>query len=274
MESELVLTLLPGDERVGAVHRMAGPQPDNLCGPYWVAVGLRAVGFPGVTVEQAAAAAGTRLPCEGDPGSWVPIGERSRPARVGEAGGLRTDDPDLSGTSIPGMLEAVASLSGGSFRLIPIRGHAGEPFEASTLASLFEIIVEASWWAAIPFVNLRTGKLWGARTPFADAAAFLAGRAVVPAPPEWDVGHFVNVAGMLRGSDRAMVLLRDTYPSLGSGGTHLQPLETVAAAVRRGDGREGGCLLLVRSADASEVEVELTRRGFDIGPWDNGTPYG
>jgi hypothetical protein len=269
--TELSLTLLPADLRVAPVHREAGPQPDNLCGPYWVAVALRAAGCAEVTVEEAAVAAGTRVPATGDPRSWLPIGERPH---GGSFPGLRrVDDPALAGTSIQGMLEAVEVLSGGSCRSLPIRGHAGRSLDGEALAGLIEMILAEPAWLVIPLLNLRTGALWGARTPVADALGYLAGRDVVPAPPEWDVGHFVNVAGILRSTRRALLVLRDTYPSLGAGGTHLQPLEAVAAAVRRGDGREGGCLLVVRSEDAAEVEREMKGRGFDVGSWDNGTPY-
>lgn len=31
------VVLLPGADVVGVTHRAAGAQPDNLCGPYWVA---------------------------------------------------------------------------------------------------------------------------------------------------------------------------------------------------------------------------------------------
>jgi hypothetical protein len=271
VETELSLTLLPADLRVAPVHREAGPQADNLCGPYWISVALRAVGFLEATVEEAALVAGTRVPATGDPRSWLPIGEGPH---GGSFPGLRrVDDPALAGTSIQGMLEAVEVLSGGSFRFLPIRGHAGRPFDREALARLIETILAEPEWGAIPLLNLRTGALWGARTPLVDALGYLAGDRVVPAPPEWDVGHFVNVAALLRGARGSLILLRDTYPSLGAGGIHLQPLELVAAALRRGDGHEGGCLLLVRSADAAEAERELKARGFDVGLWDNGTPY-
>jgi hypothetical protein len=271
VDTELSLTLLPADARMAPIHRVAGPQPDNLCGPYWVSVALRAVGFPEATIRDAARMAGTCVPVAGEPRSWLPIGEPSHGGSFPEL--PRVQDPALAGTSIQGMLEAVEVLSAGCFRFLPIRGHAGRGFDAEALGGLIEAIAARPMWDVIPLLNLRTGVLWGARTPLVDALTYLAGRAVVPAPPEWDVGHFVNMAGFLRGARGSLILLRDTYPSLGAGGTHLQPVELVAAALRRGDGREGGCLLLVRSADAAGVERELKRRGFDVGPWDNGTPY-
>lgn len=271
MRASLELTLLPGWERVGAVHRSAGAQPDNLCGPYWVALLLRAIGVSSPSAEEAAAAAGTVLPADGDPSSWVPSGE---PSRGGETASLpRTDDQEASGTSVPGMVAAVEELSGGSFRLLPVRGRGGGPFDVAAIERLVETLEANAGWRATPIVNLRTGALWGTRLPLADALAHLTGAAVEPPVPEWDVGHFANLAGLVRGPVRSMGLLRDSYPSFGSGGSHLQPLEALAAALRRGDGREGGCLLLLTAEHAADAELELKRAGFDIGTWDNGTPY-
>ena len=83
----------------------------------------------------------------------------------------------------------------------------------------------------------------------------------------------VTDAFEIRGLERTMVLLRDSYPSFGSGGNHLQPLDAVEAAIRRDDGREGGCLLFISVEHVAEAELELKQLGFDIGTWDNGTPY-
>lgn len=272
MRADLAVTLLPGAAKVGAVHRQAGPQPDNLCGPYWVAVLLRSFGRGSPKPEQAAQAAGTTLPAGGDPASWVPAGE---PNRGGDSGAIRrTADPGASGTSVAGMLAAAEELSGGSFRFLPIRGHGGRPLDGPAITGLVELLEGRPRWEAAPVLNVRTGALWGTHLPTADAFAYLAGADVEAPDPEWDVGHFLNVAGLLRGPERTMVLVRDSYPSFGSRGEHLQPLEAVAAALRRDDGRDGGCLLFLPAEHVSEAELELKRLGFDIGTWDNGTPYG
>lgn len=271
MRVDLDLTLLPGSEDVAAVHRSAGAQPDNLCGPYWVALLLRSAGVGSPTPEQAAVAARTLLPASGDPRSWVPPGEPNREGDTGVVG--RTGDLDRSGTSIPGMLAAVVEISEGSHRLLPIRGHRGRPLDGPAIRTLVETLEANPGWGAAPVLNLRTGALWGTRLPLVEALAYLAGEEVARPEPEWDVGHFANLAGLLRGPSQTMVLLRDSYPSFGSGGNHLQPLDALAAAVRRDDGREGGCLLFLSARHAVEAELELKRNGFDVGAWDNGTPY-
>ena len=271
MKASLALTLLPGAEAVGAVHRVTGPQPDNLCGPYWVAILLASAGQGSPSPERVAVAARTLLPASGDPSSWVPPGEPNREGATGSIG--RVDDPGVSGTSIRGMVEAVEALSEGSFRLLPLRGRGGQPLDAPALEQLVETLEQKAGWRASPVLNLRTGALWGTRLPIADAFAYVVGEDVQPSEPEWDVGHFVNLAGILRGPERTMAVLRDSYPSFGSGGDHLQPLQVVAEALARGDGREGGCLLFLPAEHALAAEVELKQAGFDTGTWDNGTPY-
>jgi hypothetical protein len=66
-----------------------------------------------------------------------------------------------------------------------------------------------------------------------------------------------------------LVGLRDTYRSLGWHGHHLQPPSAVAAALHRGDGREGGVLCVVPSAAAPALRRELS--AFDLRMWDNGS---
>lgn len=133
----------------------------------------------------------------------------------------------------------------------------------------------AGSWIEVAFLTwaARTGRLWGTHLPLPDAADHLAGRDMEPPPPEWDVGHFSSVAGVVRGPARSLLLFRDTYPSFGWGGHHLQPADVIGAALQRGDARERGCLLFLAAGDVPEAERELKEEGFDIGAWDNGTPY-
>jgi hypothetical protein len=86
---------------------------------------------------------------------------------------------------------------------------------------------------------------------------------------EWDEGHFLSLFALIRGTGGALVGVRDTYRSLGWHGHHLQPPAAVAAALNRGDGREGGVLCVVPSASAAPLRAALT--GFDLRMWDNGS---
>jgi hypothetical protein len=76
---------------------------------------------------------------------------------------------------------------------------------------------------------------------------------------------------VLRGGGGALVAVRDSYPSFGLAGYHLQPPRAVAAALNRDDGREGGILAVVKRENAKAVEVLARNAGLDIGYWDNGT---
>lgn len=271
MRSSAEATFLPGSEAIDAVYRGAGAQSDNLCGPYWISLVLRARGLERDQVR-VAIAAGTLLPAGGDPASWVPRGEPNREAA--DAAIARTADPRASGTSVVGLSTAVREVSDGELGSVAVRGVEGaDGFDADALGRFAGLLGDHAGWRAAPILNLRTGPLWGTRPSLGEVFAYLAGADVAPPPAEWDVGHFVNVAGVLRGPSRAMLLVRDSYPSFGWGGYHVQPLDAVAAALRRGDGVEGGCLLIASAADVPEIERELKASGFEIGLWDNGTPY-
>ena len=125
----------------------------------------------------------------------------------------------------------------------------------------------------VPLANVGTGRLWGSHLPLVDAFLWLAGSEVQPPAPDWDVGHFVTIAGTLEGSARSFLIVRDSYPGFGWDAHHLQPPEAMAAALRRDDGREGGIALYVAEDDRSEVELAAKRAGFQIEGWNNGTPW-
>jgi hypothetical protein len=270
VRTRLEITWLPGAERIAPVHRRAGQQMDNLCGPYWTSVLLRAHGFD-ADEEDVAVAAGTLLPSVGDPTTWVPPGQANRASYRRSL--MRTDDPDASGTSVTGLLASASELSDDVFRFLPIRGRGGVPTDGEALRELIDLLERHPGWRAAPILNLRVGLLWGTQLSFDEAFAYLSGSKIEAPEPEWDVGHFVNVAGLVRADARTMLWLRDSYPSLGWHGYHLQPLEAVGEGIRRYEGHEGGCLLFVASEAAPAIEHELKEVGFDIGGWDNGTPY-
>jgi hypothetical protein len=67
------------------------------------------------------------------------------------------------------------------------------------------------------------------------------------------------------------VLVHDSYPSFGWNARHLQPPRAIAAALQRGDGREGGVLAVVPAKDARRIEALAAELGLEVAPWDNGT---
>src|SRR5204862_494511 len=83
----------------------------------------------------------------------------------------------------------------------------------------------------------------------------------------WDGGHFFELSLLLRGPGGTLVLVRDSYPTLGWGGEHLQPPRALAAALDRGDGREGGVLAVVPSARIAALQELARELGLEVGIW-------
>ncbi|MEX2465199.1 MAG: hypothetical protein WD428_04900, partial [Gaiellaceae bacterium] len=119
--------------------------------------------------------------------------------------------------------------------------------------------------------NIRSGHLWGSRPDPAVLLAHLAGHPVEPPPADWDVGHYVNLVTTVRGAVGSLLIVRDSYRSLGWNGYHAQPPEAVAAALLRGDGREGGVLCICRPEDEKSLRAKL-QGGYELRHWNNGTP--
>jgi hypothetical protein len=165
---------------------------------------------------------------------------------------LPTAAPEQSGTSAQGLLEAIEDAG---LECIPLRGS----WTSQRVARLLERKRGARLLA-----NVRTGRFWSSRPPVEAVIAELAGSEADAPPHEWDVGHFVELAELVAAR---LVLVHDCYPSLGWSGRHLQPTRVVAAALERGDGREGGVLAVGRARD-----LDGLRSGAgEIGIWDNGT---
>ena len=256
------VALLSGAERIAALQAEERQQKDNLCGCFWASLVLRAHGFSEVDQDAVAVRAGSLLPHPSD--EDVPPGARPRqdyrlPIPV-------VDDHDVTGTGEPGLARAIGELSGGSLVAVPVAG----PWTAGSVLALFSAAGEEPGAALV--ANVRTGCFWGSRAPVASLLEALAGRDVDGPPPDWDVGHFVTLAGLVRGPAGALVLVGDTYQELGWRGYYLQPAAAVAAALARGDGREGGVLCVCPAAAEEALRARLAAAGFDLRHWDNGTP--
>lgn len=263
----LPIQLLPGISQITDFHQQAGQQPDNLCGPYWAAILLKSRGFT-VTSEQIAQRAGSVLPI-GDPLTWLPPGAASRqnyslplPA---------TDTLEDAGTSAQGLIEAVAEFSQNRRLLLPLQTH----WTADRLLTLVQLCQNFPDWSAIPLCNLRTGRLWGSHLSIDAAIAYLNQQPMQPAPADWDVGHFLILAGIVAGQagqDSPLLWIIDTYPSFGWQGYHFQSAAAVADALNRGDGHTGGVLLFIAAPDRDQVTQLIQQQGFRVEVWDNGSP--
>jgi hypothetical protein len=242
-----------------ALYAAERQQMDNLCGCFWGCLVLRAVGVE-ADQEDLALAAGSILP-GGDPHDHVAEGATPRnDYRVA----LPVDPaPGVAGTSAPALRRAIEQLAGGRLAAIPVAG----PFDAERVCALMDAAARATLVA-----NVDTGAFWGFRISPAQVLAELRGEPVDPPPADWEVGHFVNLAALVRGPGGALVVVRDTYVELGAEGHHLQPPDRIAAALRRTDGREGGVLAVCAAADGQGLRARLADAGFELRDWDNGTP--
>jgi hypothetical protein len=246
-------------EGLAELYAAERQQKDNLCGCFWASLVLRASGVE-ADQDEVAAAAGAILP-GGDPQTHVAPGATPRNDYRVE---LEVDPaPGVAGTSAPAIARAIERLSGSGLAAIPVAG----PWTAESVAALLDAAAEATLIA-----NVRTGRFWGSRPGPATVLAHLRGEAVEPPPADWDVGHFVNLAALVRGPAAALVVVRDTYQELGVAGHHLQPPDRVAAALRRDDGHEGGVLAVAGSARAAGLRGRLEGEGFELRHWHNGTP--
>jgi hypothetical protein len=113
--------------------------------------------------------------------------------------------------------------------------------------------------------------LWGSRPPVEILLGELEGQPVLDPAADWDVGHFVELEMLIRGPKRSLVVVHDSYPSLGWDGRHLQPPRALAAALLRGDGREGGVLAVAANSRVEVVRALAVEIGLEIGIWNNGT---
>jgi hypothetical protein len=230
-------------------------QKDNLCGAFQAARVLRDLGFD-ADEDTVALRAGSVLPA--DPEGSVPPGETSRTDYRYE---LPTVPPAESGTAAEPLAAAIESLSGSALRAVPLSG----PWTAERVERL---VARAG---ARLLANVRTGPFWGTHPSVETVIEELASGDAEGPRSDWDVGHFVELVSLARGKGGSLVLIHDSYPSFGWNARHLQPPRAIAAALQRGDGREGGVLAVVQAKDARRVEALAAELGLEVAPWDNGT---
>ena len=257
--------LLPGAAELARLHAEELPQKDELCGAFNTLLTLRLAGIEhGGVLDQdtVGQAAGSALAPEGSD-EELPPGERGRTD-------YRLDHPrapvEIAGTSAGGLVRAVAELSAGRRVAVAVRG----PFTVGTVSSLFEL-AQAERDAAL-VLNVGTRFLWGSRPTVAQLVRYLETGDDAEGPaPDWSVGHFVGCLGTLHGARGTLAVITDTYETLGLRGVHLQPIERVAAALRREGMTPGGVLLMLPGARRDALAKSLAAAGLELGVWDNGS---
>jgi hypothetical protein len=240
-------------------------QKDNLCGPFWAARVLNESGYSTwderpIDADVVALRARTVLP-EAHPGSDVPPGAVSLTDYQYE---LPTAPVEHSGTAAQRLGQAIEAASSGELRSVSLRGQ-------WTAVRVERLVEEAREMGVRLIANVRTGRFWGSRPSIEILLGELEGLPVQEPAADWDVGHFVELEVLIRGPKGSLVVVHDSYPSLGWGGRHLQPPRAVAAALLRGDGREGGVLAIATKVQEESVKALAARIGLEIGAWDNGT---
>jgi hypothetical protein len=261
-------TTILGPDAVAAVHEAEMPQKDQLCGAFWGCVALRAFGIherDGEPVDQDLVARESRSTLVGpghDPG--LPPGMASRLDYRLEL--PIAPDAATSGTASGAVGRAVRTLSDERLSVVPVAG----PWTPESVVTLIERVAAASPDAVL-IANLRTGRLWGSHASPALLLAQLAGAAPDGPDPDWDEGHFVSLSMLVGGAGGSLVGVRDTYPTLGHRGNHLQSPAAIAAALRRDDGRAGGVLCVCPAEREAAVTVTLRDAEFALEDWDNGS---
>ena len=259
---------LPGLAALLDAHAAELPQKDDLCGPFWGLVALRAAGVAGAAEldqEAVALAAGT----------VVTPPPRAMSLPPGEAGrddyrvALPTAIPGApAGTSAGGLARAVEQLSDGELAVQP---GSGGPSCAALRLLLEELARCTVPVAAI--ANVHTGLLWDPAATTAQLAAYLHGGGAAAGPPaRWRVGHYVALAGLVSARARCLVVVLDSFRSRGVDGVQLQPIDRVAAAIAREGMEPGGVLLTVPAAQRATARRMVLDAGLESELWDNGSP--
>lgn len=239
-------------------------QKDNLCGSFCTARILNDLGFDewdGEPLDEdlVAMRAAATLPSPDLP-PFLPPGAVSRT-------GYRYELPlapiDEVGTSPAALVKAIESATNGHLRAVPVRG-------AWTARRVEHFVERATKLGARLIGNIDTGRLWGSRPSPDQLLGELNGEETAGPPPDWEVGHFVELTTLIRGPRGSFVLVHDTYPSLGWDGYHLQPPRTLALALLRGDGRQGGILAVVPRDQAGAATATAGELGLEVAVWDNG----
>jgi hypothetical protein len=283
----LEMMLLPGARALLALHARELPQRDDLCGAFCGALALAAAGVAvapdGESPDQDAVAGLAAGP------AGEPIDQDAVALAAGSVVGMHTDpgilpfaetgrrdyrlelpfveDSSVSGTTAAGLARALEELGRGRLETIPFAG----PWSAETLDGLFDLAAALKRPVTL-LANLHTRHLWGSHPRAEELLAYLLdGDPAAGPPPDWEVGHFVCVIGRLDGPGGTLYGVADTYPSLGSGGVHLQPREHLAKAIERREQPAGGVLVLADVCDAPALRAGAVALGLVEGIWDNGT---
>jgi hypothetical protein len=258
---------------VHAVRDAAVNQRDNLCGCFWSWVALRA--FDGSDLpdeEDVAMIAGCVVPIgRTDPAfslPWKGVGvTASWPYRLA----LPTSADDrMIGSSAFGVARAVDVLSDGRLVVLPYRS---DRWTASLVQELISRLIGLGSVPVLAVANVATEHFIGSKLGAENIVDhLLMGKALPEVEPDWRVGHFCSLAGVVRGPAAELVVIRDTYRAMGWRGHHVQTYAALASALDRDGTGAGGVLLITTVADADAVRAAVEDLPLLNELWDNGSP--
>ena len=255
----------------------AGSQKDNLCGVYWADIAVQAfTEHRFVDEEDAALVAGTVVP-EGptDPTVSFPWHGDGPRGPVAPSWPYRLDlpsstDDDALGTSAHGVARAINELAQGELAVMPLRS---KKWTSNLVNDLIGCLSALDEPRLLAIANVGTAGFETSLHSLSDLlAVVMSGAALPERAGDWDVGHFVSLAGLIHGPAGDLAIVRDTYRLLGGRGYHLQPLANVAAALHRGGTGAGGVLVIGPSTVVAAARAAVARLGLIEELWDNGSP--
>jgi hypothetical protein len=245
-----------GADRLLELHAGEMPQKDELCGCFWATLALRLNDEGPVEQDDVALVAGSVITSHGSV-HLLPPGQKGR-------NDFRlqlpvSEDDDSSGTSANGVALAVSELTEGRLAAHPVSAP-----DARCVRALLHAAAEASA-PVVLIANVQTGAFWGSHPTASQLAAYLEHEDLDAGPAaDWSVGHFVGLVGLSEGRAGALVTVADTYPALGLGGVHLQPVEAVASALA------GRGVLVISEPDVARRVADAAGGAAEL--WDNGSP--
>jgi hypothetical protein len=258
-------------------YNAAGNQQDNLCGAYWAHLASRA--FAGSTEpdEQAGAlAAGVAVPSTPtDPAVSHPWGggdglvQATWPYRLS----FPTSDIDEEvGCSPSGVIRALHAESRGILTAVPLRH---ERWTAELVVGLIEQLAALGPVPLLAVANISTAPLAGSLgVGLSDALAWLQHGTPFPTDgqPDWEVGHFCELAAVAHGQHGSLVAIRDTYKPMGTRGVHVQTPRAVAEALHRQGSGRGGVLIMTTPQHVPAASAVGAQLGLTESMWSNGSP--
>jgi len=268
-------------------YRKLDSQKENTCGAYNLAYILRGLGFKDVSVDYIAYLAKMNVH-ENEYRKFIEAKKLVKEGKLSEEEAKRlyyeywyeydyriTRYYAESGISPKGLVVACEKVTDGKYCCLPIPSRKGDKifFTKENFARLIDYIFSKGEIQVV--LNYHTSKLLDPNGKFYYLSRILEfhNHPEMFEKWKWIVGHFVSLAGILEFEDDRWLIIRDTYKKFGFNGYHLQPAEYVRGALLRGDGREGGMFLIIKSERRDEIKEEVENIGLKVDLWDNGSPY-